>query len=519
MNALVDADEDLRSDRSSSSSRDADASDDAVSSSPSSPPPAAAGGVGVGATFAQWARRLDDAVTNRSGRRTRAAAEALELFDQIRRALGAPSDLPASIARNVAATAASRGSIGWLTRSIATTAASDGTDRFEALLRMIREAEEEEEDGAASSFTSPLSDRDGPAYLLIPGLFGRYYPCYMWSIRAHFRRRGATCKISTAADGEGAVESNAAALCREILSLHASVGGRGVVLIGHSKGGIDAAAALSLYENKLAGVVHGLITTQCPYGGSPIATDLLATPTLTDLTSRALEVLFRRPTGAGAKTLTPIKDLTYARRTSFLRRHPMPLSFPCVSMHSETTSRSSFLYLAALYVRRRYDEASDGLVARRDAEIPGCVAVRFRGEQDHADCVFPRALSNAGGGGGGPDGEEVTATLEAFNLEYAAAPETDAAAVVATAIEEAGDKGMVPLSIARMAHQVEKNARDNLENFEANAPPGIFAVLVRAYVAWNDALPERLSGTPAPGEVRSIHWSPYDRVRVVNADP
>jgi DIS3-like exonuclease 1 len=30
---------------------------------------------------------------------------------------------------------------------------------------------------------------------------------------------------------------------------------------------------------------------------------------------------------------------------------------------------------------------------------------------------------------------------------------------------------------------------------------------------------EETSGTRAGGQVRSIHWSPYDRVRVVNADP
>ena len=30
---------------------------------------------------------------------------------------------------------------------------------------------------------------------------------------------------------------------------------------------------------------------------------------------------------------------------------------------------------------------------------------------------------------------------------------------------------------------------------------------------------EETSGTRAGGQVRSIHWSPHDRVRVVNADP
>ena len=48
-----------------------------------------------------------------------------------------------------------------------------------------------------------------------------------------------------------------------------------VLLLGHSKGGIDAAAALSLYWPDLKDKVAGLVLAQSPYGGSPIATDIL----------------------------------------------------------------------------------------------------------------------------------------------------------------------------------------------------------------------------------------------------
>jgi hypothetical protein len=47
------------------------------------------------------------------------------------------------------------------------------------------------------------------------------------------------------------------------------------LLLGHSKGGVDAAAALSLYWPDLKDKVAGLVLAQSPYGGTPIASDLL----------------------------------------------------------------------------------------------------------------------------------------------------------------------------------------------------------------------------------------------------
>lgn len=51
--------------------------------------------------------------------------------------------------------------------------------------------------------------------------------------------------------------------------------GKRVLLLGHSKGGVDAAAALSLYWSDLKDKVAGLALAQSPYGGSPIASDIL----------------------------------------------------------------------------------------------------------------------------------------------------------------------------------------------------------------------------------------------------
>jgi hypothetical protein len=205
--------------------------------------------------------------------------------------------------------------------------ARDGTERFEVLLK--RAQSEQGVDaarngagaggaGAAAFFGARSAGpamKQGPAYLLVPGLFGQYYPCYLWNVREHFQNRGAEVRISTAADGEGGVGANAAALCREIVEYHAETGGREVVLIGHSKGGIDCAAALAVHEAQLSGIVRGLITVQSPYAGSPIAADLLAFPALADLVAKALELLIGLPPGDGRRLLVGLHS-TPARVSS-----------------------------------------------------------------------------------------------------------------------------------------------------------------------------------------------------------
>lgn len=57
------------------------------------------------------------------------------------------------------------------------------------------------------------------------------------------------------------------------------------MLLGHSKGGIDSAAALSLYWSELKDKVAGLAIAQSPYGGTPVASDILREGQLGDYVS------------------------------------------------------------------------------------------------------------------------------------------------------------------------------------------------------------------------------------------
>lgn len=52
--------------------------------------------------------------------------------------------------------------------------------------------------------------------------------------------------------------------------------GKQVVLLGHSKGGTDAAATCAMFWGELRDKVRGLIMLQAVYGGTPLAADLLS---------------------------------------------------------------------------------------------------------------------------------------------------------------------------------------------------------------------------------------------------
>lgn len=93
---------------------------------------------------------------------------------------------------------------------------------------------------------------------------------------------------------QSGVEKNAREIKDHIEELYKSTG-RKVVLLGHSKGGVDAAAACSMFWPQLKDKVVGVVLVQSPYGGSPIASDILREGQIADAeTRRLLEILICR---------------------------------------------------------------------------------------------------------------------------------------------------------------------------------------------------------------------------------
>ncbi|CAN0921816.1 hypothetical protein LINGRAHAP2_LOCUS32790 [Linum grandiflorum] len=227
---------------------------------------------------------------------------------------------------------------------------------------------------------------------------------------------GLTCHIAKI-HSEASVEKNAKEIKEYIEEMYWGSNKR-VMLLGHSKGGIDSAAALSLYWPDLQDKVAGLVLSQSPYGGSPIASDILREGQLGDYVNvrKLMEVIICKVIKGDMQAL---EDLTYEKRRDFLTKHPLPQELPVVSFHTEasvspavlaTLSRvahaevpmvageptklpvvvplGAAMAACAQLLQVRYGEKSDGLVTRRDAEVPGSVVVRPARKLDHAWMVY-----------------------------------------------------------------------------------------------------------------------------------
>ncbi|KAK4601875.1 hypothetical protein RGQ29_011116 [Quercus rubra] len=309
--------------------------------------------------------------------------------------------------------------IGWLQCTPGMASVEDGTARFLELLAGIRNGEHK----LPNSFV----------YLLIPGLFSNHGPLYFVGAKRFFSKMGLACHIAKI-HSEASVEHNAWELKQYIEELYWGSGKR-VMLLGHSKGGVDAAAALSVYWSDLKDKVAGLALVQSPYGGSPLASDILREGQIADKeTRKIMEFLICKLIKGDIRAL---EDLTYEKRKEFIMKHKLPENIPLISFHSEASiapgvlatmthiahaelpwlpfpnfsneesdnvqagrqvpvviPSSAAMAVCALHLQLRYGEKSDGLVTCRDAEVPGSVVVRPDKKLDHAWMVYSSRKKN-----------------------------------------------------------------------------------------------------------------------------
>jgi len=175
------------------------------------------------------------------------------------------------------------------------------------------------------------------------------------------------------------VRINAARLRHEILELAQE--GRRVVLLGHSKGAVDAAASLSLFP-ELTDFVAGLVSMQGPHGGSAVAHDLSNTNVQKTVVLGAIEKLLRGCRHA-------VLDCSYEARQEFLRRHPYPIErIPTLCVATYDSKQSSLIRPMIEYVAVRYGEVCDGLVCRTDAVLPHSARV-ILADMDHFGPAWP----------------------------------------------------------------------------------------------------------------------------------
>ncbi|CAL0313859.1 unnamed protein product [Lupinus luteus] len=311
--------------------------------------------------------------------------------------------------------------IGWLQHAPEMPPVQDGTSRFLELLSDIRNGEH----SLPSSFV----------YLLIPGLFSNHGPLYFVAPKRFFSKMGLACHIAKV-NSEASVEHNALELKQYIEEIYWG-SGKPVMLLGHSKGGIDAAAALSIYWSDLKDKVAGLALVQSPYGGTPIASDILREGQIGDkATRRIMELIICKIIKGDIRAM---EDLTYEKRKEFIMKHKLSLDIPLISFHSEASMApgvlatlthiahaelpslpllkfsidesdsyvesgcqvpvmipaSAAMAVSALNLRLRYGAKSDGLVTCCDAEVPGSVVVRPNMKLDHAWMVYSSKHRNS----------------------------------------------------------------------------------------------------------------------------
>ncbi|KAL8500263.1 hypothetical protein ACS0TY_020027 [Phlomoides rotata] len=299
--------------------------------------------------------------------------------------------------------------IGWLQKATDMPPVEDGTERFTEIL----------DDIGHGLHKLPNT----MIYLLVPGLFSNHGPLYFVDIKTSFSKMGLTCHIAKI-HSEASVDKNAKEIKDYVEEIYWGTRQR-VLLLGHSKGGVDAAAAISMYWDDLKDKVAGLALTQSPYGGSPIASDILREGQLGDYVNmrKLMEIIICKVIKGDMQAL---EDLTYERRKEFLRTYRLPEELPIVSFHTEasispavlaTLSRVAHAELpmigqptslpvviplgaamaaCAQLLQMRYGEKSDGLVTCRDAEVPGSIVVRPKRKLDHAWMVYSSLNDDTG---------------------------------------------------------------------------------------------------------------------------
>ncbi|KAK9742765.1 hypothetical protein RND81_03G196000 [Saponaria officinalis] len=165
--------------------------------------------------------------------------------------------------------------IGWLQRDPFMPPVTDGTQRFTEILNNIR--------FGVHKLPNSL------VYLLIPGLGSNHVPLYFVNTQTHLSNLGLSCYIAKI-HSEASVEKNAREVKQQVEEIYNRSGKR-VMLLGHSKGGLDAAAALSMYWFDLRDKVAGLVLAQSPYGGTPVASDIARQGQIGDIFLRAMAFL------------------------------------------------------------------------------------------------------------------------------------------------------------------------------------------------------------------------------------
>ncbi len=222
-------------------------------------------------------------------------------------------------------------------------------------------------------------------YLQVGGIFTEHYPGYMAGNNERLQKSGVEAQ-QVPIDTDAGVTENAKAI-RDYVLAATKKAGKKAVLTGHSKGGVDIGAAMSLYP-ELKAAVHAVVSMNAPIKGSQIAQDFKDNSLGDKAASGVIKNVFRGDPEA-------LRDLTYERREAFNTAHPYPQDVSTVSMAgSSDNEHSSGMMPLVAHIRAQAGKPSDGMVAPSDAVLPGSDVVRVN-DIDHAEGAM-KGMSGVG---------------------------------------------------------------------------------------------------------------------------
>ena len=231
----------------------------------------------------------------------------------------------------------------------------------------------------------PTHWKDQYVLLFVPGLFNGAYKSltgYFKHNMRPFEAAGISTVLSQQVSSLAGVMHNAVAIEGEVRSILAQPGHRGkrVILIGHSKGGVDCISALAFRENRLLEdkLIAGCICIQSPYSGTPYTTSIGSLDRF--------------------ESCRAMNDLSYTERRSFLALYPFHAreeTIPILSIISVPVEEEEVLPFNVKKLKKLAGIPTGGLVVPKDCIIPGGMVV-FLNDIDHAATVFGRFAASSG---------------------------------------------------------------------------------------------------------------------------
>lgn len=175
----------------------------------------------------------------------------------------------------------------------------DVTPRFREVMASI--------DESADSFKSQFPMAENLTYLLVGGLFTTHYPTYFKDNINFLQEKLRLPRVQTVPiHTEGNIARNAKIIRDSVLKT--CRGANSIVLIGHSKGGLDAIAVLDSFPETIP-FLYGIVSFQAPFGGTFLVDFVSRSKLAVSALTGVIETLWRGDSNA-------LHDMSYSARSS-----------------------------------------------------------------------------------------------------------------------------------------------------------------------------------------------------------